>query len=64
MDLFTIAILAVSVVCLIVSLMVFIRIRAMEEKTAKKLYRLAEIAVRYCTTICRSARSLCRRLGN
>ena len=37
MDLFTIAILAVSVVCLIVSLMVFIRIRAMEEKTAKNI---------------------------
>ena len=37
MDLFTIAILAVSVVCLIVSLMVFIKIRAMEEKTAKNI---------------------------
>ena len=36
MDLFTIAILAVSVVCLIVSLMVFVRVRAMEEKTAKE----------------------------
>ena len=37
MDLFTIAILAVSVVCLIVSLMVFVRVRAMEEKTAKSI---------------------------
>lgn len=37
MDLFTIAILAVSVVCLIVSLMVFVRVRAMEEKTAKNI---------------------------